>query len=39
MADSEFSEHKHDGLMVFACFLGSSLAGYALMHYLAFLGI
>ena len=34
-----FGEHKHDGFLVFACFLGSALAGYLLMNHYAFFGI
>jgi hypothetical protein len=34
-----FEEHKHEGLLVFACFLGCALAGYLLMNHYAFLGI
>jgi hypothetical protein len=34
-----FEEHKHDGFLVFACFLGSALAGYLLMNHYAFFGI
>jgi hypothetical protein len=37
--ESEFHEHKHDGVITFACFLGSALVGYFIMNYLAVLGI
>ena len=35
----DFQEHKHDGILIFACFLGSALAGYILMNHFALLGI
>jgi len=34
-----FEEHKHDGFLIFACFLGSALVGYILMNYHVLLGI
>jgi hypothetical protein len=34
-----FEEHKHDGFLIFACFLGSALAGYVLMNHFALFGI
>ena len=34
-----FEEHKHDGFLIFACFLGSALVGYLLMNHFALLGI
>jgi len=37
--ENEFHEHKHEGLLIFLCFLGSSLAGYAITHYIGLLGI
>jgi hypothetical protein len=37
--ESEFVEHKHDGLLIFLCFLGSSLVGYFVMNHFAFFGI
>jgi hypothetical protein len=37
--ENGYHEHKHDGFLVFVCFLGSALAGYFIMNYLAFLGI
>jgi hypothetical protein len=34
-----FEEHKHDGFLIFACFLGSALVGYVIMNHFALLGI
>jgi hypothetical protein len=34
-----FKDHKHDGLLIFICFLGSALAGYLIMNHFALLGI
>jgi len=34
-----FEEHKHDGILVFFCFLGGAVAGYVLMNHYAFFGI
>jgi len=35
----QFEEHKHDGFLVFACFLSSALVGYIIMNHFALLGI
>jgi hypothetical protein len=32
-------EHKHDGILVFVCFLGGATAGYILMNHYALFGI
>jgi len=37
--ESEFVEHKHEGLLVFLSFIGGSLLGYFVMHHFAFFGI
>jgi hypothetical protein len=37
--ESEFVEHKHDGALVFLCFLGGSILGYFVMNHFAFFGI
>ena len=34
-----FQEHKHDGILIFAFFLGSAIAGYIVMNHFALLGI
>jgi hypothetical protein len=34
-----FEEHKHDGFLIFACFLCSALAGYIVMNHYALFGI
>ena len=32
-------EHKHDQLIMFACFLASALIGYILTHHVALFGV
>ena len=34
-----FEEHNHDGFIIFACFIGSALAGYLVMNHYALFGV